>query len=293
MVKWVAIMATPDKIEAVKKVSETLNKESMNPAEEMERMASNKEHFQSLIDSTQPLKPTSFERIDTKAFAAEDVHSTETKPALGDENVTSQKSGSATDQEGKGRRQQEEEGIEGVAAAGSKKPAASKSLIHEMGQINANVSKMSKLSPDAIKTQAQNAISQIEQVKTKLAETQTDIKPSYQTLLRNRLSHIDDNLKIALNKAGVEYTPPPATGAEKGKTNPIDRFIGFLTNSQHQLETLQETIEKLNITGAQLSPANMLAIQMKMGYVQQQIELFTSLLNKALESTKTIMNVQV
>ena len=66
-------MATPDKVEAVKKVTETLNKESMNPAEEMERMASNKEHFHSLIDSTQPLKATSFERIDTKAFAVEEL----------------------------------------------------------------------------------------------------------------------------------------------------------------------------------------------------------------------------
>ena len=52
------------------------------------------------------------------------------------------------------------------------------------------------------------------------------------------------------------------------------------------------TVEQFNLTG-QITPANMLAIQMKMGYVQQQIELFTSLLNKALESTKTIMNVQV
>lgn len=161
-----------------------------------------------------------------------------------------------------------------------------------MGKINTNVSKMSKLSPEGIKTQAKDAIDQIEKVKTQLSQAQGEIKPSYQTLLRNRLSHIDDNLRIALSKAGVEYKTPPKV-AETGKTNPVQRFIGFLTNSQHQLENLQVTIENLNITGAQLSPANMLAIQMKMGYVQQQIELFTSLLNKALESTKTIMNVQV
>jgi len=45
--------------------------------------------------------------------------------------------------------------------------------------------------------------------------------------------------------------------------------------------------------GNQLSPATMLLIQIKVGYIQQEIELFTSMLNKALESTKTIMNVQV
>jgi hypothetical protein len=284
-------MATPDKLEAVKKVSETLSKQS-NPAEEMERMASNKEHFQSLIDSTQPLKPSSFERLDTKAFSTEEVQPLETKPALGDENVTSQKSGSATDQEGKRGRQQEAEEVEGVASTGSKKSTASKSIMDEMGKINTNVSKMSKLSPEALQAQAKDVISQIDQVKTQLSQAQTEIKPSYQTLLRNRLSHIDDNLKIALSKAGVEYTPPPTTATGKA-LNPFEKFMSFLTHSQHQLENLGSTIESFNMTGAQLSPANMLAIQMKMHYVQQEIELFTSLLNKALESTKTIMNVQV
>ena len=162
----------------------------------------------------------------------------------------------------------------------------------EVGKIGTNVSKMAKLTPQALQAQAKDLISQIDKVKSQISQTQTDIKPSYQTLLRNRLGHIDDNLKIALQKAGIEYTPPPAV-AETGKTNPVQRFVDLLTNSQRHLENLGSTIENLNLTGAQLSPANMLAIQMKMGYVQQQIELFTSLLNKALESTKTIMNVQV
>ena len=134
-------------------------------------------------------------------------------------------------------------------------------------------------------------IGQLENVKTQLKQAHSEIKPSYQTLLRNRLTHIDDNLKIALNKAGVEYTPPPPTTG-KDNANPIQKFIGFVTNSQHQLENLTGAVEQISATG-QITPANMLAIQMKMGYIQQQIELFTSLLNKALESTKTIMNVQV
>jgi hypothetical protein len=294
LLKGKLIMAL-DKLEAVKKVSETLNKQSMNPAEEMERMASNKEHFQSLIDSSQPLKPTSFERVDTKAFAPAEIENVEIekKPVFAEENVSSQKSGTATDQERKRKRQPETEEIEGVAAAGRpKKSAATKSLMDEVGKLNTNVSKMSQLTPEGIQNQAKNIIAQIDQVKTQLSQAQTEIKPSYQTLLRNRLSHIDDNLKIALSKAGVEYTPPPNL-ANTGNKNPIERFINFLSNSQSQLENLDGTIGKLNMEGMQITPANMLAIQLKMSYVQQQIELFTSLLNKALESTKTIMNVQV
>jgi molecular chaperone GrpE (heat shock protein) len=283
-------MAVPDKVEAVKKVTETLSKQP-NPIDEMERLAPNKEHFDSLMHSSQPIKSSSFERIDTKAFATEEVQSIETKPVFAEENVSAQKGGTATDQERKQRQQQIEE-VEGVAATSSKKSTSkSASLMDEISKLHKNVSSISSASPDSIKTQAKDAIAQIENIKTQLSQTQTEIRPSYQTVLRNRLTHIDDNLKIALNKAGIEYTPPQVT-TDTGNHNPIHKFISFLTNSQHQLENLNVAIDQFNVTG-QISPANMLAIQMKMGYVQQQIELFTSLLNKVLESTKTIMNVQV
>lgn len=285
-------MAVPDKVEAVRKVTETLSKQ--NPAEEMERLSPNKEHFDTLMSSSQPVKATSFERLDTKGITpTEDVQSIETKPVFADENVTAQKSGTATDQEQKRRQNQQTEEVEGVSGTRSKGSASkSTSLMDEVSKLNRNVSNISNMSdPEKIKAQSRDVIAQIEHVKTKLSQA-NEIKPSYQTLMRNRLTHIDDSLKIALNKAGVEYTPPAPVGGAGGNTNAIHKFLGFLTNSQHQLETLNLSIDKFNATG-QITPANMLAIQMKMGYVQQQIELFTSLLNKALESTKTIMNVQV
>jgi len=83
------IMAVPDKVEAVKKVTETLSKQS-HGAEEMERMSPNKEHFDTLMNSSQ-VKPTSFERIDTKVFGAEEVQSVEQKPVFAEENVSTQK----------------------------------------------------------------------------------------------------------------------------------------------------------------------------------------------------------
>lgn len=281
-------MSTPDKLEAVQKVSETMKS---NPAQEMDQLSATKEHFQSLIDSPQALKPTSFERVDTTAFAPENVQNTETNPIFGDQNVSAQRNGSATDQEGK-RRGKEDDEVEGVSATGSKKSAGSTSMIDEAGKVNTNTANVSKVSPEGIKAQTKQVMSQIEQVKTQLSQAKGDIKPSYQTLLRNRLSHIDDNVKIALNKAGIEHTPPHVV-AEAGKSNPIQKFMGYLTNSENELANLHSTIENLSMTGKEISPANMLAIQMKMGYISQQVELFTSLLNKALESTKTLMNVQV
>ena len=283
-------MALTDKVEAVKKVSEVLSKE-VNPVEELERVAPNKEHFQSLLNATNPAQPT-FQRTD--GLPIEGTHHLEKNPVFADENVSAQKSGTATDQEGKQKRRQSgTEEIESVAGTGSNKKAPPSSLIEEVKNLNAQTSTLSRLSPADLQTQAKGLITQIEKVKTQLSQTQSEIKPSYQTLLRNRLSHIDDNLKIALSKAGVEV--PAAKGTEPtGKVNPIERFINSLTHSQYELEHLDDTISQLNLSGAgQLTPANMLALQIKMSHVQQQVELFTSLLNKALESTKTIMNVQV
>lgn len=279
----------PDKIEAVKKVAETFSKEAMSPAEEMQKNAANREHFQSLVNSTQPVDTSAFERIDQRIPPVEEGQGIEAKPIIPEEGTSSQKSGTATDEERK-RRQQGSEEVEGVTATGSKKSAQSTSL-EETGKISAKDSS-TDVSSESIKSQAKDLVDQIEQVKTKLNQPQTSIKSSYQTLLRNRLTHIDDNLKIAVSKVGGEYTPPPPLSGDKGG-NPVRKVLDYLTHSQHQLENISQTVMQLDVTGAKLSPANMLAIQMKMGYVQQQIELFTNLLSKALESTKTIMNVQV
>lgn len=170
---------------------------------------------------------------------------------------------------------------------GVKKP----SLMDEVANFNQKVDSASKSNPKNIAVQATELIAQLDELKTRLASTPNlEIKSSVQNLLRNKLSHIDESLKIALNKAGVEYVPPVA---QKNLATPIERFLGFLTDAQNQLQGLGGEVEKLALQKGEISPASMLAIQVKVGYVQQEIEFFTSLLNKALESTKTIMNVQV
>jgi hypothetical protein len=281
-------MALNEKIEAVKKISEALNDKAVNAQEQLERAAPNREHFQNLIDTSSVTAQPSFQKMDGTAVSTEGINPAN-NPVLAQEDVKVQGNGTATDQESRKKRTQTVE-EEDVVVHGAKKPG---SLMDEVRNLNTQVTNVSKLSPEDIKNQSKQLIAQIDTVKAQLAQASPDIKTSYQTLLRNRLTHIDDNLKIALSKAGVEYTAPTAAAQAGGTTNPIEKFIGYLTHSQYQLEHLNQTIESLNITNATLTPANMLALQIKVGYVQQQIELFTSLLNKALESTKTIMNVQV
>lgn len=169
-------------------------------------------------------------------------------------------------------------------------PVTKSSLMDEVRNLNMRVDRFSKVHPKDLVAQADEVVRQMETIKTKLQTPELEIKPATQTMLQNKLSHIDENLRVALSKAGVEYTPP----VQLDKTvNPIERFLGFLTHGQSQLAGLSAEINQMHLNNKEISPANMLRIQMKVGYITQEVEFFTAVLNKALESTKTIMNVQV
>lgn len=176
---------------------------------------------------------------------------------------------------------------EGLEKNASEKAGAT--LFDEVRKLNQRPDIATRSSPNELVAQAEDVIAQIDTLKTKLETPELDIKSSVQTLLRNKLNHIDDNLKVALDKTGSEYATPERSD---GMSKPIDRFLGLLTHSQSQLETLASDVKAMAVEN-EMSPASMLLIQIKVAKVQQEIELFTSMLNKALESTKTIMNVQV
>lgn len=170
-------------------------------------------------------------------------------------------------------------------------PVTKSSLMDEVRNLNLKVDRFSKVNSKDLVAQADEAVKQIETIKNKLKTPDLDLKPATQALLQNKLSHIDENLRVALSKAGLEYTP--STHLENKTVNPVERFLGFLTNGQEQLASLGNEINQMHLNDKEISPANMLRIQMKVGYITQEIEFFTNVLNKALESTKTIMNVQV
>lgn len=164
------------------------------------------------------------------------------------------------------------------------------SIVEEVANVEKLVDQARRGKPQDLIAQAQEAIGKIKELKQTLTTPDLQIQGSIRNELRNKLSHIDDNLRIALSKSGLEYTPPPE--ATKAQT-PIERFLGLLTDSQTKLDTLTQDISRLDKLGVQMSPATLLVLQMKVGMVQQEVEFFSGLLNKALESTKTIMNVQV
>lgn len=165
------------------------------------------------------------------------------------------------------------------------------SLMDEVRALNRQVNNANKADPVQLADQSRGVIAQIEDIKGRLADPSLEIKGDYKRILRNKLEHIDENLKIALEKAGLEYLPPEIL--EGPGNTPVERFLGMLSNGQDQLKSLGGELAAIGGNQTHISPANLLMVQIKVNYIQQELEFFTSLLNKALESTKTIMNVQV
>lgn len=166
-------------------------------------------------------------------------------------------------------------------------------LLDEIQEVGGNVDMLRKKTPEEIVAQTRDVIAQVDDIKKKLQTPELHIDPSVQSLMESKLSHIDEKLKVAVEKAGGEYTTLEVREARASLRNPIERFIGYLSSSEGQLHSIAEDVYRLGKDNRSLTPAALLLIQVKVGFVQQQLEFFTSLLNKSLESTKTLLNVQV
>lgn len=169
---------------------------------------------------------------------------------------------------------------------------ANNNLMDELHSLNRQVDSAARATPSQLADQSRGVITQIEEIKLRLSDPAVEIGSDYKRILRNKLEHIDSSLKVALDKAGLEYLPPQLLDQAPGAT-PVTRFLDMLTSGQDKLKSLGGQLRTIGENNESISPANLLLVQIKVNTIQQEIELFTSLLNKALEGTKTIMNVQV
>lgn len=145
---------------------------------------------------------------------------------------------------------------------------------------------------ETLLAQIETTVDRIQRAREGLSLPNARVPGGTRFLLRNRLSEVNNDIRAAVNQAGLEYTPPPR---EEGFANPIKRFLGMLGNGQSQLQNLGVHIKEVAGEGGakDISPGKMLMLQYRMHKIQHQVEIFTALLNKGLESVKTIMNVQI
>lgn len=190
------------------------------------------------------------------------------------------------------RQHQEQKGPEQTAKVEEHEARTKTQSLDELARDKSRIVKLEKARTKNLLSQTKSAQEMLSQAKEDLATPNVKVNRATQRLLRNKLSHIDESLKVALSTVGADYVPPVPPA---GLATPVEKFLGYLTHSQSQIESLGGFISKMeaNADGSTLSASQMLTLQLKVGFIQQEVELFVSLLNKSLESIKTLMNVQI
>ncbi|GAB4233750.1 MAG: hypothetical protein Tsb0021_12850 [Chlamydiales bacterium] len=183
-------------------------------------------------------------------------------------------------------------------------PSAKPGSLQEISQADTRIDPVERATLEDIKKHINTSVSNIDQMRNDLSTVANSAREQnlnldlhfrpYKTQMRNRLSHIEESLQIALSKTGQDAPGTEAIAGTPGnKYNPVEEFLGRLNQIETQMQGMGNYLDFMARSGQEITGANMLAIQLKTTQIGQEVEFFAGLLSKALESVKTIMNIQV
>lgn len=138
--------------------------------------------------------------------------------------------------------------------------------------------------------QAGNARDTLGEVEKNLKTPNLKFKKSQSDLLQSKLKNANDHLASANQKMGANVPPDTQISAD---ANPVERFIGLVTDGQNKFYEAHDKLKQINTSGQVLQPADMLLIQIKLSQAQQELEYSSVLLSKVVDSLKQIINIQI
>lgn len=142
---------------------------------------------------------------------------------------------------------------------------------------------------DTILAQAKNMKDSLGTVEKQLSDPKLQLKRSQSHLVRQKLTDANGYMRAAGSMVDAkmvdEQVPSGLTG--------ISRFLAMLNSGQDQLYEVQEKLSELSKKGEQMNAGEMMAIQVKMGLAQQEIEYTSTLLSKVIQSLTQIINTQL
>lgn len=152
--------------------------------------------------------------------------------------------------------------------------------------------------PSDLQTQASRLKDRMQKLETGLKQVHNELQKTQETIPTTEvkkmnvfIEHVDQGLRdLTKLTKGVEVGATQEIG---GTRPPLVRFLSYLTESDKKLNSFIDELGGLKIGEQKLSPDVLMAVQIKLGFISQELEFFTATLNKALESTKTVMNVQI
>lgn len=145
------------------------------------------------------------------------------------------------------------------------------------------------ISFNSLLAQAKTAQDSLGTVEQQLNDKNLKLKRSQSHLVRQKLGDANSYLQAAGSKLGVDPTPSNV----KPGTSGITRFIAMVNDGQDQLAEVQKQLAEMSARGGEINPGEMMAVQVKMGLAQQEIEYTSTLLGKTIQSITQLMNTQL
>jgi hypothetical protein len=142
---------------------------------------------------------------------------------------------------------------------------------------------------NSLLAQAKTAQDSLGTVEKQLNDKNLKLKRSQSHLVRQKLGDANEYVKAAGTKLGV---PMPEANTSSNLTG-ISRFIAMVNDGQDQLQQVQRHLQEISEKGTQMTSADMMSVQVKMGLAQQEIEYTSTLLSKVIQAITQVINTQL
>ncbi len=145
------------------------------------------------------------------------------------------------------------------------------------------------VSYDSLLAQAKTTQDTLGTVEKQVKDQKLKLKRSQSHLIKQKLGDANSYIRAAGSKLGLQLPEEKMPAGLSG----ISRFIAMVNDGQDQIAQVQKKLKELSAKGEQVSPSDMMSIQVKMGLAQQEIEYTSTLLSKVIQSLTQIMNTQL
>ena len=129
----------------------------------------------------------------------------------------------------------------------------------------------------------------IKNLQSNLEFPQLKLKKAHERLIKDKLQNVTSDIEGAAKASSSPILPQTNTE----KMQPIAKFLSFIGDGHSQLNGVKDNLANMVKNKKQVSPANMLLMQVKIAQAQQEIEFSSILLSKVIDGIKQTLNIQI
>ncbi len=170
------------------------------------------------------------------------------------------------------------------------------SLMHEktpgaITPLQISPQKVSSNSPsmEGLLKQIDTTQGSIKNLQNNLEFPQLKLKKAHERLIKDKLQNVISDIGGAAKASKTPLVPPTNTE----NMQPIAKFLSFIGDGHSQLDSVKGNLSEMVKKNKNISPANMLLMQVKIAEAQQNIEFSSILLSKVIDGIKQTLNIQI